>query len=113
MEEAIEDLIDEPAGDARATYGGHLFGWISRGVFINGRSEPRRYGAPFSPDIEGKVVDRAVKAREAVDVLVVVKGGSGLSKALVGERVLKLLHLGFFIKVILLYFPIFIFCEIN
>lgn len=112
MEEAIEELVDQPTGNACAADGGHFFGRIRRCVFVDGRGEPRRYGAPFSSDVEGQVVDGAVEPGEAIDVFIVVEGGTGHSEPLVGEGILQLLNLALLFKVVFLDFAILIFCLI-
>lgn len=108
MEETIEQFVNEPSGDACAAYGGHLLGKVGRCVFIDSGSEPGRYRAPFTANIKGEVVDCAVQTGEAIDVFIVVEGGSGLGQALMGECILELLDLGFFVEVVFFDFTIFV-----
>ena len=113
MEVAVQEFVDEPAGYAGAANGGHLFRDACGGVAVDIWGQPWRDSAPVFADVEGEVVDGAVKAREAGGVFVVIEGGAGLGEALVGEGVLELLDLGVFIEVVFFYFAVFIIWSMS
>lgn len=77
-------------------------------VAIHKRAEPRWYGEPILANVKREVINGAVKAREAVHIFTVVKRGTGLGETLVGKRILELLQLRFFLKVILFHLAIFV-----
>lgn len=108
MKVAVEYLIDEPARNCGAADGCHFFGRLGGSVTVDMGGEPRGYLAPVAADVEGEVVDGAVKAAETVGVFVVVEGGAGLGEALVGEGILELLDLSVFVEIVFLYFSVFV-----
>lgn len=78
MKVAIQQLVHEPAGNAGPTDGGHFARGKGGRIAVDMGAEPRRDRAPVAADIEGQVVNGAVKASEAVSVFVVVERGTGL-----------------------------------
>lgn len=70
--------------------------------------EPGRDRAPLAAEIEGQVINGAVKALEAAHVFVVVERGAGLGEPLVGKGVLQLLHLRVLVEIVFFHLSVFL-----
>lgn len=108
MEAAVEDFVDEPAGDTGAADGCHLLTHHCCGVFVDVGRQPWWHGLPVFPDVEGEVVDCTVKTRKTCGIFIVIERGAGLRESLVSESVLELLDLRIFLKVVLLDLAVFV-----
>ena len=110
MEISVQNLVKHPARYACAAHGGHFLRANRVGILINVRYKPWWDTPPIFPDIEREIVDRAVEARKSGRVLVIIEGGFRHREALRCDGILELCYLGFFFKVVLLYFGVFLHC---
>ena len=108
---AIEDLVNEPAGDKSSTDRGHLLCWVREGIFVDVGSEPWRDGGPVPTDAEGEIFDSAIETVKAIGVFVVVERVALHSKASMREGILERLHLGVFVEVVFFYFAVFVLLQ--
>ena len=88
MEVAVQNLVDDPSGNAGAADGCHLFGTNGMSVLVNVRSKPGRDAFPVLADVEAEVVNGAIEAVEARSIFIIVERGSGHGQTLVRDRVL-------------------------
>lgn len=107
MEIAVQQLVYEPPGDTGTAHC-HHFSRLSVSVAVNKRAEPRWDSKPILANVEREVINGAIKAIEAAHIFTVVKRGTGLGEALVRKRILELLQLRFFLKVILFHLAVFV-----
>jgi hypothetical protein len=110
VEEALKELVNEPARDDCTANNGHFTRSGDWSVLVYGAGKPVGNDFPVLAERKCQVFDCSVEPTEPVGVFVVIENGARDCHALVRDRVLKLLDLSIAFEVVSFYFGVFGLC---